>query len=1019
MNLATWSIRNPIPAILLFVMMTLAGLYGFRNLPVQNLPDIELPTVLITLSLPGAAPTQLETEVARKVENSLTSLAGLKHIRTSITDGLVAITAEFVLEKNLSDALIETKDAVDSVRADLPTELRPPTVSTRKPIAYRVATYAITSPRLSEEELSWFIDDTVSKTVLSVRGVGQFERVGGVSREVRVDIEPARLAALGATAADVSRALKLVQMESSGGRAKLGGIEQSVRTTGTVKQAADLNALPIALMDGRTLRLDQVADVKDGIAERTQAALIDGKPTVGFHIYRAKGFDEVKLGAAIEDSLEALKRAHPDLVITEVLSSVDFTLEQYHGSMSMLYEGALLAVIVVWLFLRDWRATLIAAAALPLSIIPTFFMMYWLGYALNMPTLLAQAVVVGILIDDAIVEIENVVRHRRMGKPIREAAIEAVNEIALAVTATTFTLIAVFLPISMMSGIPGLFFRQFGWTVAISVFVSLMVARLLTPMMAVYFLKDKSHHDNGDGALMSWYLRAVGWCLTHRKTTIASALGFFALSLAMAPLLPSGFIPPSDRGASIVSFELAPGSSLDMSIEISEVARRAIADIPGITHIFTTVGSSQSSGMGQSQAGQVRKGSLMLTLGPRGERASQNDIENEIRRRLLQVPAARFSLGGGNPGEKMAILLASDNAAALTVTARNLERQMRELGTLQNVSSTASLDRPEIVITPNAARAAELGITTQAISDTVRIATAGDFDAQLSQLNLDNRQVYIRVRVPDSARGDINTISMLRVPSRGGSTPLMTVADISTSTGPSQIDRYDRSRYVTVGADLGDETLSKAMADAMALPAVTSRPSSVRLMQTGDVELLGELFSAFGMAMLLGVLSVFCVLVLLFKDFFQPLTILSALPLSIGGAVIALLVTGSLASLPSLIGIVMLIGIVTKNSILLVEYTIVAMRDRGMSQMDAVVDSCHKRARPILMTTIAMIAGMTPIALGLGGDASFRQPMAFAVIGGLITSTALSLLVVPVTFTYVNQFENWVRGLLGRRHATV
>jgi len=1009
MNLATWSIRNPIPSILLFSLMTLAGLYGFKNLPIQNLPDIELPTVLISLSIPGAAPAQLETEVARKVENSLTSLEGLRHIRTTITDGLVAINVEFILEKSLSDALIETKDAVDSVRADLPAELRPPTISKRKPVAYRLATYAINSPNMDEEALSWFVDDVVNKAVLTVRGIGQFERLGGVSREVGVEIDPTKLIAMGATAADISRALKLVQMDASGGRAEVGGIQQSIRTVATVRQAADLRALPIALPDGRTLRLDQVATINDGIKERAQVALLNGESTVGFHIYRAAGFDEVSLDKGVKQALEELGKKHPDIVITPIENLVDHTIEQFEASMTMLYEGAFLAIIVVWLFLRDWRATLIAAAALPLSIIPTYFMMYWLGFTLSMPTLLAQAVVVGILIDDAIVEIENIVRHRRMGKPIRQAAEEAVNEIALAVTATTFTLIAVFVPISMMSGIPGLFFRQFGWTVAISVFVSLMVARLLTPMMAVHFLKDRPHESTGDSKLMTRYLKTVHWCLANRKKTMGAALAFFAASLALAPMLPSGFMPAEDGGSTGVSIELPPGSSLELSTQIAEVARHAISDVEGIKSIFTTIGNAQAMGMGMSQTGEVRKGNLTVILKPRGERPSQARIEREIRKRLQQVPGARFSIGGiMNPGQKIAILLAGDNEAALIATAQKLERELREQEGFANVSSTASLDRPEIIITPDAARAAELGVTTQVISDTIRVATAGDFDWQLSQLNLDNRQVYIRVRMPDSARADINTIASLRVPGRNGPVPLSTIATISSGTGPSQIDRYDRNRYVTVSADLSDVQLGAALATINELPAIKSMPSSVRLMQTGDAELLSELFSTFGLAMSLGVLCVFCVLVLLFHDFFQPITILSAVPLSIGGALIALLITGSLASLPSLIGIVMLIGIVTKNSILLVEYTIIGMRDRGLPRDEAVIDACHKRARPIVMTSIAMIAGMTPIALGLSGDASFRQPMAFAVIGGLITSTALSLLVVPIAFTYVNQLEHWV-----------
>jgi multidrug efflux pump subunit AcrB len=1018
MNFATWSIRNPIPSILLFMLLTLAGVVGFRALPIQNFPDMDLPAIKIQLSLPGAAPAQLETEVARKVEDSLATLSGLKHISTSITDGTVAINVEFVLEKPLSEALIETKDAVDRVRSDLPTDLLQPTVSAVHVAAQPLATYAISSTKMDEEALSWFVEDTLGKTLLGVKGVGRFERIGGVDREMRITVDPVKMAALGVSATEISRALKQGQMESSGGRTQIGQVEQSVRTVATVARAADLAALPIALLDGRTVRLDQVATISDTFAQRTQQALLDGKPTVGFRFFRSKGFDETAITQGAVVALEKLKQTHPDLSITLVNSPVVYTLEQYEGSMHMLYEGAILAVVVVWLFLRDWRATLISAVALPLSIIPTFAAIHWLGFSLNTLTMLALSVVVGILVDDAIVEVENIVRHKHMGKPVREAAEEAVTEIALAVLATTLALVVVFMPTSLMSGVSGKVFREFGWTIVISVLASLLVARMVTPVMAVYFLKDDHAAEKPDGAIMGHYLRAVTWCLAHRKTTMISATLFFFASVGLMTTLPAGFIPPADRGYTTIAVELPPGSSVERTLATTELARHALKNVADIEHIFTTVGEKQAaSGAGLEQAGEVRRGNLVVVFGERGKRRSQKAIEKDIRAQLATVPGARFALSSGGPGEKVAILLASDNTTALTVTAQNLAQQLRGIAGLSNISSTASLDRPEIVVRPDWARAAELGVTSQTIGDTVRVATAGDFDAQLSKMNLDNRQVYIRVRVADAARQNIDLLSNLRVPTRHGTTSLATIADISSSTGPSQIDRYDRQRFVTVNADLGGSPLGKALESAKALPAIAGKPSSVKLIETGDAEVMMELFSNFGAAIGIGVLCVFCVLVLLFKDFFQPITILSAIPLSIGGAVVALLVSGQQLALPALIGIVMLLGIVTKNSILLVEYAIVGMRDHHLSLRDAILDACHKRARPIVMTTIAMIAGMVPIVLGIGGDSSFRQPMAISVIGGLITSTALSLLVVPVTFTYVHGVETRVKKLFTKRHA--
>lgn len=1018
MNFATWSIRNPIPAILLFALLTIAGVMGFHRLPIQNLPDIDLPTINITLTQPGAAPAQLETEVARKVENALATISGLKHLRTAITDGQVQIVAEFVLEKHLSDALIDTKNAVDSVRSQLPTDLQQPTVSALTVGSEAVVVYAIAAADMTEEGLSWYVDDTVGKLILGVPGVGRMDRVGGLTRQVRVAVDPVRMAALGVTAVDVSQALRNMQQESSGGRGQFGQGEQSTRVIATVRQASELAAFPVTLPNGRKLRLDQIASISDASAERTQIALLDGKPVVGFKVLRAKGYDETAIARNVASVLEKLQASNPALKFTRISGTVAYTEEQYNGSMDMLYEGSILAVLVVWCFLRDWRATLVAASALPLSILPAFAAMALFGFSLNTLTLLALAVIVGILVDDAIVEIENIERHAHMGKPILQAAGDAVTEIALAVIATTMTLVAVFLPTALMSGIPGLFFKQFGWTAVIAVLTSLLVARILTPMMAAYMLKAKPAKAHQDGRIMRWYMRAVHWCLAHRKTTMLAALLFFIGSLALVPFISSGLVPPADRGYTTINVELPPGSSLQNTLAVAERARVALGAVSGIERVFSTVGVAQVVGGSLSLAGEVRNGALTLSFSDRAKRPPQIEIERAVRVALQGVPGARFSMGSGGPGEKMQLILASDNENALKASAQAMERQLRGVGSLSNISSTASLERPEIIVRPDLQRASELGVSTAVIGQVVRIATAGDFSTNLAKLNLDNRQVDINVSVPDADRQSVSTFANLYVPGRNGLVPLSSVASLSVESGPSKIERYDRRRYVTVSADLGGMPLGEALAAAQQLPAVQQMPSGVQLIQTGDAEIAAELGSGFMMAIVIGVLCVFCVLVLLFHDFLQPVTILSAIPLSLGGAFLALLMAGSELDIPSMIGLVMLMGIVTKNSILLVEYAIVGKRDRGMSVFDALVDACHKRARPIVMTTVAMIAGMAPIALGLGADASFRQPMAVAVIGGLLTSTALSLLVVPVVFVYIDAFEQWCRRLLAGRQST-
>ncbi len=1011
MNLATWSIRHPIPATLLFIVLTLAGLWGFRQLHVQDFPDLDFPTINVSLKQPGAAPSQLETEVAKKVEDKLATLARLAHMSTSITDGSVSIALQFEIGTVLSDALLDVKDAVDSVRGDLPPDLEAPQVSkvTLGP-GGPTLTYAITGRTLDEEALSWLTDSEVARRMLAVPGVGQFTRVGGVQREVQVLVNPAAMNALGVTATDVSRALKRVQQDNSGGRTQLGGNEQGLRTVASVRRAEELKALPLALADGRAVRLDQVAEVRDGHAERAQAALLDGRAAVGFQLARSRGADETRIEQGVLKAVAELEAAHPGLKFQQVSSTVQHTREQYQGSMHMLYEGALLTVLVIWLYLRDWRATLVGALALPLSILPTFAFMAWSGYALNTITLLALAVVVGILVDDAIVEIENIARHARMGKSVRQAVEDGVNEIWLAVLATTAALVVVFLPTAFMSGVPGLVFKQFGWTVVVAVLASLLVARLATPMMAAAWLRDTPVHEDKPGRWMQAYLRTAAWCLRHRAATLGMAALLFAGSLALIPLLPVSFMPASDKGSSTVSIELPPGSSLQHTLAAAEEARRAISGVEGVASVFVTAGTPQRAGGPVASAGEVRKATLTVMLQDRDERPPQTEIENRMRPLLQAVPGVRWSISGGGPGEKLALVLAGTDGPALREAADAVEAQMRTLGYLSGISSTASIERPEFTVRPQLALAAERGVSTQAIGETLRIATGGDFDSALAKLSLDERQLDIRVRLPDELRQDLQALASLRVPGRGGEgVPLNSVAEITLGSGPSQINRFDRRRNVSITADLGGYALGSALADVKALPAVRALPAGVTLVESGDAEILGQLFGGFALALAIGVLCKYAVQVLLYKDWLQPLTVLSTLPLCVGGALLALLLAGAALSLPALIGLVMLFGVVTKNSILIVDYALIAERERGLSHAEALLDACAKRARPVMMTTVAMVAGLLPMSLGWGGDGSFRQPMAIAVIGGLITSTALSLVVVPVVSLVVHGARETLR----------
>lgn len=1017
MNISAWSIRNPVPSILLFVVLSFLGIHGFKSLLIQQFPDIELPVITVSASLEGASPSQLETEVTRKVEDAVASLGGIKHIQSTLTDGSSVTAIEFTIDKDTEIALSEVRNAVDGIRAELPGSMSDPVVAKVTTAGNPIITFTVASERMDEEALSWFVDNEVSKAMMAVPGVGRSSRIGGVDREVQVNLNPALMAGLGVTADAISQALGQVQKDASGGRGDIGGGVQSVRTLGAVQTAEDLASLPIPLAGGRYVRLDQIAKVEDTYSERSMYALWNGQQVVGFQITRTKGAGEVDTAQQVRVAVQKLAAEHPQVTISEAYDTVTSVQENYEGSMLLMIEGAFLAILVVWIFLRDFRSTIVSAVALPLAILPTFALIYYMGYSLNLLTLLALALVVGVLVDDAIVEVENIVRHLHMGKTPYQAAMEAADEIGLAVIATTSTLIAVFLPTAFMGGVPGKFFEPFGITAAIAVFFSLVVARLLTPMMAAYMLKAPKVHQQKDGWIMRNYLRVMKGCLRHRFITLFLAIAFFVGSIMLIPLLPTGFIPPGDEGLTAVSVELQPGSTLEETRVAAEQARELISSIPEIKNVFSIIGyeAGQQGPFGGGGGTDARKATLTVILSHRTERAmTQQEVENQIRKQIASLPGARIKVGLGGNGEQLQVALASDDASALRTSVLIVEKDLRTLPGVGNITSNASLQRPEIHIVPNFARAAELGISTVSLANVVQIATSGDFESRLPKLNLPQRQIPVRVRLDKHIRTDLQAIQQLRVPGRNGEVPLSAVADVTISSGPTQIQRLERKRNVTIDVELNGRSLGDVAAEVEKLPSLQTLPPSVSRPPSGDVESMQELFGSFGAAMGVGVLVIYVVLVLLFHDFMQPITILMALPLSLGGAFVALMLTHSSFSMPSMIGLVMLMGIVTKNSILLVEYAIVDIHERGMNRFDALVDACHKRARPIVMTTIAMGAGMLPTALGLGVDPSFRSPMAIVVIGGLLASTVLSLLVIPVVFTFIDDLRRGLRWLFMR-----
>lgn len=1010
MNISSWAIQKPIPSILLFIVLTILGLFAFQRANVQNFPDIELPSIVVTVAWPGASPEQLETEVARKIEDASANLALLKHLRTTVSEGSATVVVEFALEKDITEATDDVRNAVASIRGDLPVEIQEPVISKTSLSGAPIVNYSITSKSMDEIDLSWFVDDTVTKALMNVQGVGKVSRIGGLNREIRIELNTAQMTGLGVTAADVSRALSSVQQDAPGGRAQVNAQEQSIRVLAAASSAEDLQRLSIPLTVGGSVRLGDVANIVDGASDRSNGALVNGETAVIFDVTRSKGASEVAVLERVRAAIEVFQKDHPNVTIKQVNETVKPIEDNYQDSMNLMIEGAVLAILVVWWFLRDWRATLVSAVALPLSIVPTFWFMSLMGFSLNVVTLLSLSLVIGILVDDAIVEVENIVRHMSMGKSAYQASMEGADEIGVAVIATSMTLVAVFLPTAFMSGIPGKFFVQFGWTAAIAVLVSLLVARLLTPIMAAYLLKKGAHHEVEDGKIMRLYMRTVRWCLTRPwLTTLYSAL-FFIGSLFIASTLPGEFIPQGDIGRTAIAVELPPGYTMAQTQKVAEQARLAIKDTPEITTIYTSLGAGQiTDPFAPAASGEVRIATLNIMLTPRTERArTQPQIEAELRDKVQHIAGARITVGSAESSSYYVVTLSGDDARALDSAADSIERDMRSIQGIGTVNSTASVQTPEISIRPDFAKAAAAGISTADLANTLRIATSGDYRQALSKLNLPDRQVPINVRMADVERGNLAHIQNLKIRSNSGELiPLSAVAQVEMGTGATTISRLDRQRNINFTIEPNGMPLGELGKQVYALASVKALPKGLELKEAGDAEASAELAVSFLLAMAAGIGAIYIVLILLFHNFTQPLTILAALPLSAGGAFGALFISQFAISMPAMIGLIMLMGIVTKNSILLVDYALMAYRN-GLSRVDAIVDACHKRSRPILMTTIAMAAGMLPNALGFGADPSFRAPMSVVVIGGLITSTFLSLLVIPVFYIMLDDAQNWV-----------
>ena len=1022
LKISAWAIRNPVPVAVFFIALVLAGLFAYTGLPIKQFPNVQFPAVAVTVTQSGAAPGEMETQITRPVEDALAGVSGVKNIYSTVSLGVSTTNVEFELGEDLQKKTDDVRARIDQTRAILPREIDEPTVTRIELDSQPILTYAVSAPAMSDAELSWFIDDTIARALQSEEGVSQIARVGGVTREINVIIDPDRMAAQGLTAPQVNNALRGFDLDAPGGRVSVGGREQTLRVLGSVDTLEALRNLTIPVGGGRYVKLTDVADVGDGASEVRGFARLNGQPVVGFQVMKTRDSSDVRVDDAVIAAVAKLEKAHPGVKFTRIFSSVDETRASFRATQHVLLEGMILAALVVFFFLRDWRSTLITAFAMPVSLIPTFFVMNLFGFSLNVVTLLALTLVIGILVDDAIVEIENIEKRVASGMRPFEAAMIGADAIGLAVVATTFAIVVVFTPVSFMKGMAGQFFREFGLTVSVAVLFSLVVARLLTPLMAAYFMKPTAHPAPRK-PFTGLYRNALEWALDHR--IIASVIGgvVFVLSLAIVPFLPTGFQPAGDPDYIYVSVQGPPGATAaDMESAVAQVTRVFEGD-PNVRGVFSQIGSTVASGgpgFGGGGSSDLRSGTVTVLLHEK-RNVSGEELKDKTRDALRAIPDVRLNFLDFQGGAGIEATLTSNDPEALQKAAHILETQMRTLDVVADPHPATPPVGPEVVIRPRAAEAARLGVSVDTIAQVARVATVGDIDANVAKLNDGERRIPIRIRLPIDARSDIERIKSLQIVTASGAvTTLDAVADVEFQAGPARIDRLNRQRQMRVQAELNGSELGSANKAIEALPIMKNLPKGVTKAETGELEAMKELFSSFGLAIFAGVSMIFGVLVLLFRSFFKPLVILSALPLAVGGAFLGLLVFNLSLSVPSLIGFLMLLGLAAKNSILLVEYAIEKERE-GVPQREALMEACRERARPIVMTTVAMAAGMLPTAMALEKGAEFRQPMAVAVIGGLITSTLLSLVLVPVVYEFVDDFEQWLKPKLAKlvtpRHA--
>lgn len=1021
MFLTNLSLKRPVFATVIILALVSLGIISFVGLSINDYPEVEFPYVAVTVVQQGASPEQVETKIARKLEEAIGQISGVKHIYTVVREGVATVFAEFTLETSPDVAAQDVRDKIGIVRGDLPQDIEEPVIARFDPSSFPIISLALTG-NISQREMTSLVDDVVKKRLETINGVGNITVYGAQEREIQINLDKDKLAAYGIATAEVLGSLRSENMEVPGGKVSDKGREITLRAMGEVDSPEEFANLPVARRDGVQIYVRDIATVVDGVKEMDSFSRYQGRPAIGIDIVKQSGANTVELADKVTKVIEELKKEMPPGVNLEIVKDNSIYIrDSVNNVVQTIVEGGILAVIMVFLFLRDWRSTMIGALAIPTSVIATFFAMKVMGFTLNFMSLMALSLSVGLLIDDSIVVIENIVRHMRMGKTPLAAAREATAEIGLAVTATTLTVVAVFIPVGMMTGVVGQFFKQFGITVVFAVMVSLLVSFTLVPLLASRFLKNEEFKSRGPlGRFLAWFNRGfdnvniryahfLEVVLRNRWKTMGLALLLFVGSLMTVPMLGSTFMSASDIAEFTVEAELDSGLNLDAAGKMTDKLEGLIRQYPEVTDTYSTI--------------RTDKVNIYVKLVDKKQRdRSDQQIAADMRQKLHAMPGIRISIvmQAGLAVEKtVQFRVLGSDTRELQGYAERAQRIMESIPGAVDVGSSHVPGKPEGRIQIKQAAAADLGVSAAQVGDTLRTLFNG---VVVSQFEDDEDRVDVRVRLGSGQRRGLEDLDNIYLtsshePAGGGRRPMIALSQVteqSFATAPSQINRFDRSREIVLSCNLNGISLgefNKIFEERV--KQEIKLPPGYSIIASGESERMGETFTSMGLALITAVLFIFFILSSQFESYIDPFSIMLSLPMAIVGAIFSLLVLGSELSIMSMIGIIMLMGLVTKNAILLVDFT-KQRRAQGMERTEAILAAGVTRLRPIIMTTLAMIFSMIPLALGLGLGAEGRAPMAHAIIGGLITSTLLTLVVVPVMYTLLDDLKNKVYSLTGR-----